>query len=107
MLYEFKSRAAGTVIMTDAIGAQVLEILGKSGPTGIVTVTQLPSAIASLQAAAAHSKTQAKATESGQQEPSEQDVAMGKNINLATRLLPLIDLMQTSLKAEKDVTWGV
>ena len=30
MLYEFKSRATGTITMTDSVGRQVLEIIGKS-----------------------------------------------------------------------------
>jgi hypothetical protein len=107
MLYEFKSRAAGTVVMTDLVGTQVLEILEKSGPTGIVTVAQLPAAIAGLQAAATNSKTRSSPAENAMQEPDEHEESAGQNVSLAARLLPLIELMQASLKARKDVTWGV
>lgn len=102
MLYEFKSRAAGSVVMTDTVGAQVLDILGKSGAQGIFTVEQLHMAIATLQAQAARSKNQAPANDDNTDDPSAE-----ASVSLAARVVPLIELMQRSLKANKEVTWGV
>ncbi len=104
MLYEFKSRAAGTVVMTDAVGSQAVDILGKSGPQGIFTVAELPGAIARLEAAVAHSKTQSQPTPDPETDTNE---AIQASVPLSARLAPLIDLMQRSLQGQKEVTWGI
>ena len=47
MLYEFRSRATGGVTMIGKTAEQVLKIIGKSpDATGIITVAQIPAAIA-------------------------------------------------------------
>lgn len=47
MLYKFKSRATADVIMLEANGRQLVQIMGKTpGQGGIVTVEQIPGAIA-------------------------------------------------------------
>ena len=47
MLFEFKSRATGSVVMTADVGKKVLPLIGKSpDPQGIITVNQMPAAIA-------------------------------------------------------------
>ena len=52
MLYKFKSQAAGDVIMLDLNGEQMLSIIGKEpSPKGIITLQQIPAAIAALEAA--------------------------------------------------------
>lgn len=49
MIYEFKSRATGSVIMTRAVAEWILQIVGKApGRTGIITVDQMPGAIDAL-----------------------------------------------------------
>ena len=56
MIYEFKSRAAGTVVMTQGVAENILELIGKSpGPQGVITVEQIPAAIQTLEAAIARS----------------------------------------------------
>ena len=57
MLYEFRSRATGTVVMTADIAEPLLRAIGKlPGRTGIVTAAQLPAAIDSLERAVAASR---------------------------------------------------
>ena len=55
MPYKFKSRATADLIMLDANGRKLLEIIGKSPDEvhGIITVEQIPAAIVALEAAAA------------------------------------------------------
>ena len=49
MIYKFKSQAAADVIMLQANGEQMLTIIGKApAAQGIVTVAQIPVAIAAL-----------------------------------------------------------
>ena len=50
MLYKFKSKDHGDVIMLEANGRRVLEIIGKHpGPTGIILPEQMPAAIKALE----------------------------------------------------------
>ena len=104
MLYEFKSRAGGTVVMTGLVAERLLTLIGKeAGPQGIFTVAQLADAIAALQAAVEREKAEGGARE------DEDDAPRGTSpvVTLAQRAWPLIDLMQTALRKEQPVTWGV
>ena len=54
MLYKFKSKNTGDVIMLEPHGRQVLEIIGKeAGPQGIILPEQMPAALLALRAAIA------------------------------------------------------
>ena len=49
MLYKFKSKNTGDVIMLEPHGRQVLEIIGKeAGPQGIILPEQMPAALLAL-----------------------------------------------------------
>lgn len=102
MLYKFKSRATADVIMLEANGRQLLQIIGKSpDPHGIVTVAQIPAAIAALETAiAADDKRDQPADE------DERDAAERANtVRLHQRAAPLIDMLRRSAAEGADVTW--
>ncbi|WP_422844257.1 DUF1840 domain-containing protein [Acidovorax sp. M2(2025)] len=108
MLYKFKSRAAADLIMLEPQGRQVVTLMGKTpGASGIVTVAQIPAAIAALDAAVAEeeARLQAQAAEDG----GDEDAAdAGKDaVRLRQRVVPLIDMLQRSAAAGVDVVWGV
>ena len=105
MLYKFKSQACADVIMRRANGEQMLSIVGKElTPQGIITVAQMPAAIAALQAAmVAHEAAQGR---HDAHQPPEEDVA-GDGVLLRQRAAPFIDLLRCSAEAGKDVVWGV
>lgn len=108
MLYKFKSRAAADLIMLEPQGRQVVTLMGKTpGASGIVTVAQIPAAIAALEAAVAEeeARLQAQAAEDG----GDEDAAdAGKDaVRLRQRVVPLIDMLQSSAAAGVDVVWGV
>ena len=104
MLYEFRSRVGGTVVMTGPVAEQLLAVIGKeAGPQGIFTVAQLADAIAALQAAVEREKAEGKAQEDEDEAPR----GAPRAVTLAQRAWPLIDLMQTALRKEQPVTWGV
>ena len=46
MLYRFKSQATEDVVMMEGNARQLLDIVGKASSKGIITVDQLPAAIA-------------------------------------------------------------
>lgn len=108
MLYEFRSKATGTVVMTQTVAERLLAIAGKPpGPKGIFIPAEMPAAIAALEAAVAAERAQPRAAddddhgdESGSRDPS-------RAVTLAQRAWPLIDMLKTALAAEREITWGV
>ncbi len=111
MLIIFKSRASGDVITFAHVGKKLLKIAGKDPeePKGIFTVAQLPEAIALLKAEAAEDLAEARA----RREALDRDADKAKlkadidNVSLFQRAIPLIELMEYSLKDDTPVTWGV
>ena len=125
MIYEFKSRATGSVVMTEPVGKQVLEIIGKSPDArGIITVDQIPTAIAALEKAVGEERMrQAERTQHAgeggaafgarrpdphEEEPADDAASDGHaRVLLAQRVFPLVEMMRTAHAAGKDITWGV
>lgn len=98
MLYKFKSKTAGDVIMLEANGRKLLEIIGKeAGPKGIILPEQMPAAIAALEAAIA-------LEDSGEEETG---AVPGDGLGLRQRAVPFIDMLQRNRSAGTDVVWGV
>ena len=111
MLYKFKSKATGDVIMLQPNGRRVLEIIGKdtqpgSGDKGIILPEQMSAAIAALQAAVAQEEADQKAAVAealARHEPAPRFEA----ISLRQRALPFIDMLRRSEQAGHEVVWGV
>ena len=98
MLYKFKSKAAGDVIMLGPNGDQLLRIVGKEPATqGIVEVADLGAAIAALEAAVA-------ADEVALQGP---EAAPRERISLRQRAWPLVEMMKRAQRARQPIVWGV
>ena len=107
MLYKFKSKATGNLIMLEPQGRQVVKIMGKEpGPQGIVTWSEIPAAIAALQAAVAQEEAAAAAAvaeEDGASDAADRPPPIG----LRQRVVPLIDMLRRAHAEEADVVWGV
>jgi hypothetical protein len=100
MLYKFKSKDAGDVIMLEPNGRKVLEIIGKdAGPKGIILPEQMPAAIAALKAAIAHEEAHDANAEDG--------VVPGDGLGLRQRAMPFIDMLQRNHQNGHEVVWGV
>ncbi len=100
MLYRFKSKNMGDVIMLEPNGRQMLEIIGKEpGPQGIILPAEMPAAITALQAAIALEESGDVKEEGG--------VAPGNAIGLHQRALPFIDMLRMNHKIGQEVVWGV
>jgi Domain of unknown function (DUF1840) len=101
MIYKFKSKASGDVIMLGPNGDQMLRLLGREPtPKGIVDVEQLADAIAALRAAVKTAETQAENAE-------DEDGSTRDAVSLRQRLWPVIDLFERALAARQPVVWGV
>ena len=105
MIYKFKTQADADVIMLQANGDQILDIVGKEPSTqGIITVAQIPAAIAALEKAIKdHEAVEPKRHE----HPGPLAGVEGDSIMLRHRAGPFIDLLKISAQAGKDVVWGV
>lgn len=104
MLFEFRSRATGTITMTSKTGAEILRIIGKSpDPTGIITVAQIPDAIAALKQAADNEPPPPPETA----RPQDDDSPREPFVSLRQRVFPLIEMLEQAKAADVDVTWGV
>ena len=111
MPYKFKSRATADLIMLDANARTLLEIMGKSpdDAQGIITVAQIPAAIAALEAAAAEEAArrsgQSNAQPEGDEQDEDADPVSHDSVALAQRIVPLVDMLRRSAAEGKDVTW--
>ena len=110
MLVIFQSKAAGDVIMFGDVAYRMMEIMGKEkAARGIVTVEQLPDAIARLKAAIAKDKA-ARAGLGEDDLPQLEEAPDGAKrayVSLTQRAVPLIELLELSLLKNVPVVWGV
>ena len=107
MLYKFKSKAAGDLIMLEPNGRRVLQIIGKDpGPKGIILVEEMPGAINALEEAI-------RKEEAEQQAAIEEANAKGEvppkfdAISLRQRAVPFIDMLKRCANEGKEIVWGV
>ncbi len=120
MLFEFTSRATGTITMTDAIGTRVLAVIGRQPEAkGVITVAQLPAAIAALEAEVAAEKAAAQAApgaspaagsradSADDRDDDDADEGAGDSIHFAQRAWPLLEMLRRAQAGDADVTWGV
>jgi hypothetical protein len=108
MLYEFKSRATGNLVMTQKVAERLLAIIGKApGATGIILPAQMPAAIQALEAAIAAERAHPQAEKADTDTDDDRDPERSPAITLAQRAWPLIDMLRTAAAAEREITWGV
>jgi hypothetical protein len=107
MLYKFKSKATGDLILLEPQGRQFLQLIGKAVESkGIIEAEQMPEAIKALQdAVAAEELQQAEAV--AQAKAQGQTPPKFEAISLRQRTKPIIDMLQRCHKAGQPVVWGV
>ena len=103
MIYKFKSKACGDVIMLGPNGDQMLRLIGREpSPKGIIEVEHMAAAIEALQLAVRSDETPVDADE----EPAD-EAAARPAITLRQRLWPVIDMLKRAQAAREPVVWGV
>lgn len=105
MLIIFKSAASGDVITLEENGKYMLAVLDKdrNAPQGIVTVEQLPDAIARV-----HQAIEADVSAHlGQPPGDDTEATPDGDISFHQRGLPLLELLERALAEKVPVTWGV
>ncbi len=107
MIYKFKSKASGDIIMVAATGDTLLRAIGREPvPKGIIAVADMPAAIAAIEQAvladeAARAEAEREAAARGERLPPREGVA------LRQRLWPMQDMLKRAGAASEPVVWGV
>ena len=106
MIYKFKSKAAGDVIMMGDTGDRLLRAVGREpAPKGILEAAALPAAMAAVEAAiaadeAARAEAEREAAAEGRRLPP-------REIALRQRAWPLLEMMKRAHAEGHDIVWGV
>jgi cyclopropane-fatty-acyl-phospholipid synthase len=113
MLYKFKSKATGDLIMLEPQGKQILRLIGKDpGAKGIILPTEMNAAIAALQAAVAleelaHQELASAELQGADAQAARPAVDGPRSISLKQRVVPFIDMLRRAQAEDKEVVWGV
>jgi Domain of unknown function (DUF1840) len=98
MSYEFKSKAAGHLILLGTSGERLLRAIGKEpSATGIIAPAAMPKAIEAIQAAIVQEEMQA------QRGPPPR----GDGVTLRARAWPLVEMMKRAHHDDEAIVWGV
>ena len=111
MLFKFKSKNTGDIIMLQPHAEQILNILGRdtangAANKGIIQAEQIPAALVALHDAIATEEREreaatAEALAKGEPTPVFSDVS------LRQRALPFIEMLRRCETDADDVVWGV
>jgi hypothetical protein len=110
MIYRFKSKATGDLVMMGPVGDRILRLLGREPASqGIIEAAALPAAIATLEQAVAGddaargADTQADADHGA----GDGNVGGADKVSLRQRAWPLLEMMRRSQREGHDIVWGV
>jgi hypothetical protein len=107
MIYTFKSKAAGDLIMTEPVADRLLKLIGKTlTPMGVIEPSAMPAAIAAIEAAIA--QEEARPASAGA-EPADdaRDPLPEVRVTLRQRAFPLIQMMQQASVQQVPIVWGI
>ena len=107
MIYKFKSKSAGDVIMMGPAGDDVMRLIGKPpAAQGIIESGAMAAAITAIEQAVA-------ADEAARTQAEKDAAADGKKlapregVSLRQRAWPLVEMMKRSMGEGADIVWGV
>lgn len=105
MLYTFRSKAAGEILMLPKHARPLLEVAGKlpdvaAQPRGVFTPDQLDAAIARLEA-----RIQATPPATFNEDDPEDMARARQHVDLDQRAFPLLDMLRKARTKGVDVMW--
>lgn len=107
MIYKFKSKAAGDVIMTGPAGDELLRVLGRAPvPKGIFEPADMPALTTAIEQAIAADE-QARADAEAQAAAEGRTLPPRREVSLRQRAWPLVEMMRRAHKAGEPIVWGV
>lgn len=107
MLYKFKSKATGDVIMLGQNGDQVMRIVGREpAAKGIFDLDAMGAVLTALEAAVAAEETASVKADEGVDNGAEAAAGAG-TVSLRSRVWPLVEMLRRAQRAGEPVVWGV
>ncbi|NCP38912.1 MAG: DUF1840 domain-containing protein [Rhodoferax sp.] len=111
MLYKFKSKVTGDVIMLQPNGERLLEIIGKRNASepaakGILLPGQMAQALAAIDDALAQEEAQRREAVTQAQKENLPPPRL-EAVTLRQRALPLMDMMRQCEAVDEPIVWGV
>lgn len=107
MLYKFRSKACGDVIMTGPVGDAIMRQLGREpAPQGIFTPEQMPALRAALEAAVL-AEEQRRAAAEAEARAAGLEPPPREGITLRQRAWPLVQMLERAAAAHENIVWGV
>jgi hypothetical protein len=101
MLVTFTTKAYADITMFGDVAVAMLKMMGHSGTVpGAILAADVPAALNRLTAAIEAHKGKPPAEHEAQDEDTDEPA-----VSMATRALPLIELLAAAAKTEEDVMW--
>jgi hypothetical protein len=110
MIYKFKSKATGDLVMLGPQGDRLMRLIGREpAERGIIEPSAMPAAIAALEAAIAAAERGEEpglpTVEGEDQAEAEEDPA--RRVSLRQRAWPLVEMLRRAQAEDAAITWGV
>jgi hypothetical protein len=94
VIYKFKSKVTGDLIMLEPDAKRLLHIMNKTDQTkGILLAAQIADAMAAIEKAITHEEME------GMQDP--------RQVSLRQRSMPMLKMLKQCQDQSEDVVWGV
>jgi hypothetical protein len=109
-MYRFKSRTTSDLLMHDAVGKQILNLLGKNPDAAGVLIWQDMAQARRLLMEAAQAEAQALKRQSEDKDAVDDawdSAKPGQGIHLAQRIVPFLEVLKRCEAAQVDLVWGV
>jgi hypothetical protein len=109
MIYKFRSRATGDVIMLGPHGDHLLSLIGHPpAPKGIIEPAAMPAAMAALERAVQVDEAAPKAADApAEGTGGEAAERAAEAVALRPRVWPMIEMMKRAHAAGEPIVWGV
>lgn len=107
MLYTFKSKVTGNLIMLQPTGDRVLGIIGKQAAAqGILLPEHMPAAILALEQAVARDDAQ-RSISADDRTADDNPPGSADPVSLRRRAAPFLDMLRRCHAADREIVWGV
>lgn len=104
MLYKFKSKATGDLLMLGPNGDQLMRVLGREpSARGIIE----PAVMAEARRLIEQALEDAEAAARSAQATADEDERQREAVGLRQRLWPMVQMLERAQAADEPVVWGV
>lgn len=108
MLYKFRCKATGDVIMLGPVGDRVLAAMGREpAPRGILETSGMALALQRLDQAIAEDDAQRAARGAAGDAPADDTAGTAAAVALRQRAWPLVEMIRRAQDAGEPIVWGV